>query len=117
MNNTAQSFNAQEKPLFWPILWIFLFYPIGIIWTFLRIHKNSKITGKTLGRNIFFTLVAFATLLMIFGAFIGNDTNNERHFKTGDCTKYVTKTFIGGKMQKVNGRACLEADGSWHIQY
>lgn len=77
MNNTAQSFNAQKKPLFWPILWIFLFYPVGITWTFLRLHKNSKITGKTLGRNIFFTLIAFTTLSMIFGAFVGNDTNNE----------------------------------------
>jgi surface antigen len=31
------------------------------------------------------------------------------------CREYLTKAIIDGKMQKMHGRACRQADGSWRV--
>ncbi len=32
------------------------------------------------------------------------------------CREYNTTAFIGGKKERVYGKACRQADGSWHIE-
>ena len=31
------------------------------------------------------------------------------------CREYVTRAVIGGKVQQIYGKACRQADGSWHV--
>ena len=64
----------QTKPLFWPFVWIFLFAPIGIIWTAWRLHENSKITGNRIARNIFLIIV-FGLIILGFVSYIINSPN------------------------------------------
>lgn len=55
----------KTRPLFWPIAWIFLCLPIGLIWTGVRLHENSKITGNKIPRNVFLIIVAIFILLLV----------------------------------------------------
>jgi len=52
------------------------------------------------------------------------DTNNNytvtptRTYKanTGPCREYTVDAIIGGKKEKIYGRACRQPDGSWKVQ-
>ena len=35
---------------------------------------------------------------------------------TGPCREYTVDAIIGGKREKIYGRACRQADGSWRVQ-
>ena len=52
------------------------------------------------------------------------DTNNNytvtptRTYKanTGPCREYIVDAIIGGKKEKIYGKACRQSDGSWKVQ-
>ena len=31
------------------------------------------------------------------------------------CREYITKAIIGGKTERIYGKACRQADGSWRV--
>ncbi len=37
------------------------------------------------------------------------------YVKGGPCREYITYANIGGKKEKVYGKACRQADGSWRV--
>jgi hypothetical protein len=36
-------------------------------------------------------------------------------YHVGDCQPYSGTAMVGGQPQQINGTACLQPDGSWHI--
>ncbi len=52
------------------------------------------------------------------------DTNNNYtvtptrtyNANTGPCREYIVDAIIGGKKEKIYGKACRQSDGSWKVQ-
>ncbi len=49
---------SQTKPLFWPVVWLILFWPVGLLWLIFRLEHNFKIE-----RN-------YAPIVLLIGAVV-----------------------------------------------
>jgi len=57
-------------------------------------------------------------------SWVNPDTNNRYTVtptktytaNTGPCREYIVNAVIGGRPEKVYGKACRQADGSWRVQ-
>jgi hypothetical protein len=86
---THPTYIVVKQSLFWPIFWVFLCFPVGLIWLFVRIGSNSKIEngGKvSLKANIIRSAILIIPLLF----FLIPPPPKDTKLNTGDNSKPIS---------------------------